>query len=295
MTGSESPSKSASKGHRRPKSQQKDGSCKAADASPTDKLRRLAIKNSYGNKSDPALLSEDTSSITVPSNAPLQPPEVAVAVINVLLQPPEVAVAGNVLLPEVAVAGNALLQLPEVVVAGSTTAAALDEAGVCKISCSSDIEEQEQALPQTSSSAGSPKWNPYITRQELMHSLRRTCSNLSVGLTQTQTICSGNSSYIHHTPRHLLRTHFSSKPSVARSATMTAEDAGLWASDDTRDSDESCDGQETQSLVNMPPSRSLVAASRSRGRQVSPLHVGVKLPPSHDSKYHQVSGSMGKH
>lgn len=244
MTGSESPN-SSSKGSRRPKAQQQgEDSCKA-DV-PTDQLRRLAIKNSYGNKSlspSSLLLSRAISSSTS-SLHQLEP-------LRADLKP-----------------------------------------GDAQCPTSSSLHEKEHQQPKNS------RCSPYITRQELLHSLRRTSSNHSVGMMQT--ICCGNSSYIHHTPRHLTRTHFNPKAPVARSATITP-DSGLWSADDVSlPGDKLFDrvadsNQETQSLVNMaPPSRQLpiMPPRRSRQKQRSQRYVGVELTDSPSSN-HPVSGWVG--
>lgn len=252
MTGSESPN-SASKGNRPTKQQQRGiPSIKVETMAPTDQLRRLAIKNSFGkNKSLPPpsplskALSSSTSSLHDLTGA------------HAYKEPTEV------------------------------------DAVSCKLQL--DLADAEKSLHgQPRNSSG--KYAPYISRQELMHSLRRTSSNHSVGLTQT--ICTGNSSYIYHTPRHLMRTHFNPKAALAHSATVTP-DSSILPSDDVTGEKmfgrESCDEvHETQSLVGVSSSSSrsrsspMVVPRRSKQRQRRPLYVGVELADS--SRKNQVCG-----
>lgn len=255
MTGSESPNGSASRGGRRPKQQKqqqqrdREDSSKPDVMAPTDQLRRLAIKNSYGNKSLPPsslLLCRAISSST-----------------------------------------SSLHQLEPLTASAEPKP---DDAAGEDGKLSSQTKEQTRPNPKNGKCA------QYITRQELLHSLRRTTSNHSVGMMQT--ICSGNTSYIHHTPRHLTRTHFNPKASLARSTTTTP-DSGLWSSDGASLSGDKvferlddC-SQETQSLVNVMPSIRLspiMSPKRSKHRQRSPVYVGVELTDSHSGKYQLVSG-----
>ena len=260
MTGSESPN-SVSKGGPPTKQRQQRGTStvKIEIMAPADKLRRLAIKNSFGkNKSlSPSsplskALSSSTSSLDSLTGA------------YPFTEPTESEVD--------AVSHSCKMQL--------------------------DLADGEHGQPRNNAANG--KYAPYISRQELIHSLRRTSSNHSVGLTQT--ICTGNSSYIYHTPRHLMRTHFNPKAALARSGTATP-DSGLWTSDVISGEKiferESCD--ETQSLVGVSSSSShgrsspMVVPRRSKQRQRRPLYVGVEMTDSPRKKDgHQVSGGMGK-
>lgn len=248
MTGSESPSSSrCSKGSRPLKTpqQQKEDSCKTEVMAPTDQLRRLAIKNSYGSKtvppSSPLLLSRAISS----STSSLHQLESLTVPVRAELKPD------------------------------------VDTADCKKSSIGSQKKKQDDQQPKNG------RCNPYITRQELLHSLRRTSSNHSVGMMQT--ICCGTSSYIHHTPRHLTRTHFNPKAPLTRTATVTP-DSGFLSSDEASISgDKAFDrfddcAQETQSLVNMVPSSRLspimppiMPPRRSRQKQRSPIYVGMDM------------------
>jgi hypothetical protein len=249
MTGSEI-SNSACKGSR-PSSKvqqqrERSGVVKIEIMGPTDQLRRLAIKNSFGkNKS---------LSPTSPLSKALSSSTSSLHKLSAAYEHAESKETGSKTLEDI------------------------------------DMEK-EQAQGQTSN--GSGKYNPYITRQELLHSLRRTSSNHTVGLTQT--ICTGNSSYIHHTPRHLLRTHFNPKAALTRCTTINSDhvpgDAGETRGDGTV--------HETRSLVGIPsPSSGLgrsspmVVPRRSKQRQQQRelLYVGVELMDSTSKKCYQVSG-----
>lgn len=274
MTGSEHSSNSPSKSSKHPSTnrQQQHEGCKTDHQATTDKLRRLAIKNSYGNKS-------------IQPGSPL--PSRASSSISSL---------------------NSLSSAPSIIKSAESTAAM--ERQDCKLppapSTITAATDKLQIPGQSSSQSHVPgeKYSPYITRQELLHSLRRTSSSLSVGITQT--MCSRSSSYIHHTPRHLTRTDFNPRPAIACSAAVTP-DSGLGKSELALREDEEnedCDGDghekdETRSMVEFPPHR--LAPNSCRGpmrgcRDISPLRTGrlhyvsVELPTIVDSRHDQVSG-----
>ena len=308
MTGSESSNGTTHKGGKSPRSshhhQQRDKT--DSSTTPADQLRRLAIKNSFGCKSLPtgssSLLSKALSSST--SSLDRLPGLGAAARSN--------NVVGS---------------------SGSSISS-------CKLpQISVSLEDAEQQAPQKSS-----KTSPYITRQQLLQSLRRTTSNSRSsgsnsrssggsggggGVRLMQTICSSDSSYIHHTPRHLLRTAYNNPRScVSRSATtikVTPDSSSLWASklrllqdgggsslitgkEEEEEETESCCG-ETQSLLNLPSSRlspPKMAAARHQEEEgqttaaVDTTLVGAgplaSAPPAsrHDhsqAKYHKVSAN----
>lgn len=239
----------------------------------TDQLRRLAIKNSYGHKSLPTSplasrkAAPDSSSSSTSSST------------------------------------SSLNQLPAILVPtkpADTSSEILD----CKV----------PSPPPSSSSSSSPaaagerlqpprthKSSPYITRQELLHSLRRTSSNFSVGVTQTT--CSGSSSYVHYTPRHLTRTNFSPRPaggSTSRPANTTPDSSlGKYEDEGTlpgKYEEEGYDGgdiEDTQSMVELHvrPSSSSRASRRHRGRSPNPgLHYqSVEVPARSDNRQLHVS------
>ena len=244
MTGSESPNSSARKGNIRPNNslyQQQQQKETKADT-PTDQLRRLAIKNSYGTKSITSPLMKSLSSSTsslhlLCDSAPLNTP-----------------------------------------------------ASTGRDNAAGDIADCKPQLTLTSTENqqhenNGKKSSPYITRQELLHSLRRTSSNLCV-VGMTQTICSGGSSYIYHTPRHLTRTRYNPKSAIMRSATITP-DSGLQSYQLAfQEKQSEVDGQETQSLVNLPrPSLITDEAIRRRSQRAS-RHVEAGVA---EERHYQVS------
>lgn len=216
---------------------------------PADQLRRLAIKNSYGSKSITSPLKKSLSSST--------------SSLHLLCDP-----------------------------------APLNTSSTGEPNAAGDIADSNCKLPQLSLTSAEnlhqekngQKPSPYITRQELLHSLRRTSSNLCVGMTQT--ICSGSSSYIYHTPRHLTRTRYNPRSVVARSATITP-DSGLQSYQlgfqEKQSEVESCDGQETQSLVNLPARpRPIMDQARHRRSQRGTRLVGEEL--AEERHYHVSRG-----
>jgi len=156
-----------------------------------------------------------------------------------------------------------------------------------KKDCSTMATERLQLSPATGAKTHvvGTKVSPYITRQELLHSLRRTTS---MGITQT--MCSGNSSYIYHTPRHLTRTNFNPKPGLPRS-TLTPDSAlgksELALNGDISD-DDFCEPEETKSMVDFPTTRRSFErqSQRSRGGREY-----VKCSLNVDSRHEQVSST----
>lgn len=258
MTGSE-----ICKANRRPSVQQqpRGGETCKVELLPTDQLRRLAIKNSYGNKSLPSSplgsrsvstnsLDQISSTSPTPTNTPSKSTE-------------------------------SLVSVDDSVTPTSTTPLLCTAADKLAMTCSS-LDMQQPGRQGGSAGTGS-RASPYITRQELLHSLRRTCSNFS--MTQS-TMCSGNSSYIHHTPRHLTRTNFNNpKPPLSRSA-ATTPDSILGRMDDDH-----IDADETRSMVEMtastrpmlmsPPRRSGSRSNSSVAQQYRRMEL--LAPPTHST------------
>lgn len=282
MTGSDS-SGGSCKGSRRPRFQKHELVHKSELTPTADNLRRLAIKNSYGNKSLPVspLLSRVSSAGTTSTTPLKSASSLKTAEIKMELAQEREKGLNSTLQP-----------LP------------------------SDADVQQKATTS------------YITRQELLHSLKRTSSNFSVGQNVTHTTaCSGNSSYIYHTPRHLARTNFHTKP-LPRSAITTPdcelEKLEVKCSDDKR-RDDKCsdensfkknirrsDGEEDGGCLEtkmrlLPPSRALplVRASSSQRpgfRKQAPLcpggkslqYLGLEFPTLPD-KQGRLSGKVKLH
>ena len=175
MTGSDSTASCKGTGRPSLQHQREQTSSKSSELEPTDQLRRLAIKNSHGSSSKSLPISSlATRRAAACSSSTSSLNQISSIAVH---QPPKPAETQSA-------AALVDCKLPPLPQAASTTTAA---------------EKQ----------SSSSKCTPYITRQELLHSLRRTASNFSVGVTQTT--CSGSSSYVHYTPRHLTRTKLQPK------------------------------------------------------------------------------------
>lgn len=255
MTGSESSNSNARKCNIRPNNcqyQQQQQKEAKADI-PTDQLRRLAIKNSYGNKSITSPLMKSLSSST--------------SSLHLLCDPGP-------------------LNTSSVSTVGGNAAGDIAESKLPQLSLtftSAETQQQEK---------NGKKSSPYITRQELLHSLRRTSSNLCVGMTQT--ICSGNSSYIYHTPRHLTRTRYTPRSAITRSATITPDSrlqSYQLGFQDKQTEVQNCDGQETQSLLNLPRPRPIMDEARHRRSQRGGHYVEAEFK---EERHYQVSRSVCK-
>lgn len=260
MTGSDSIT-TPCKGTGRPSLQQQREAGKT-ELDTTDQLRRLAIKNSCNTKSLPGS--------PLPSRAAGAACSSSTSSLNKIPAIPSITIQNQP--------------------AGNYSAAALLDCKLPPLPQSSNSTTTERVQPTGPS--GHQKSNPYITRQELLHSLRRTCSNFSVGVTQTT--CSGSSSYVHYTPRHLNRTNFNPRPTLSHAATP---DSGLGESElslglvgDEGLDGESYDSQETRSMVDMPqqqrrPSRASSLARNLRGASPGLHYRSVEVPAENRQRH----------
>lgn len=297
MTGSDN---SSCKGSRRPSVQQQqqqqrggEGCSIKGELIPTNQLRRLAIKNAYGNKSLPSspLSSrsastnslDQISSSPTPTNTPSKSTESLLSTSSA----EDSSLTPTTITPP-------LLSTADKLVSSSTTSRSMQ-------------------LPQVhqQGSGNNNRASPYITRQELLHSLRRTSSNFSM---THSTMCSGASSYVHYTPRHLTRTNFNNpRPVLPSRSSATTPDSGL-----ERESDEIDHGDldETKSMVEMntstsrpvlmsPPRRSgsranVSGMSSSAAQQYRRMELLAPPPQSRTARkrvptMHKVSGPQYQH